>query len=162
VTGAVLHAVFGALFEQRIRLEGMLLKPNMVVPGAACAKQASVEEVAGATLRCLGRHVPPAVPGVVFLSGGQNDVVATRHLDAINRAEGPRPWKLSFSYGRALQDAALATWHGKPENTAAAQRAFYHRARCNGLAALGKYTDAEESQARGAAAPSVSAQWHDD
>jgi fructose-bisphosphate aldolase class I len=161
VSGAVLHAVFGALFEQRVHLEGTLLKPNMVVPGAACARPASVAEVAGATLRCLRRHVPPAVPGVVFLSGGQNDVLATRHLDAINRADGSKPWATSFSYGRALQDAALATWLGRPENVAAAQRAFHHRARCNGLAARGAYTDAEEKQAR-AMAPSVSADWHDD
>jgi fructose-bisphosphate aldolase class I len=162
VTGAVLHAVFGALFEQHVHLEGMLLKPNMVVPGAAGARQASVAEVAAATLRCLRRHVPPAVPGIVFLSGGQNDVLATRHLDAINRAGGPKPWALSFSYGRALQDAALATWLGRPANVAAAQRAFHHRARCNGLAARGEYTDAEEEHAHGAVAPSVSADWNDD
>jgi fructose-bisphosphate aldolase class I len=162
VTGALLHAVFGALFDQGVLLEGMLLKPNMVVPGSACPKQASVAEVAEATLRCLRRHVPPAVPGVVFLSGGQNDVLATRHLDAINRADGAKLWRLSFSYGRALQDAALATWQGKAENVAEAQRAFYHRARCNGLAALGAYTDAAEEQVRTASPPSVSAAWHDD
>ena len=161
VTGAVLHAVFDALFEQRVRLEGILLKPNMVLPGAACTRQASVAEVAGATLRCLRRHVPPAVPGIVFLSGGQNDLLATRHLDAINRADGPKAWALSFSYGRALQDAALATWLGRPENAAAAQRAFYQRARCNGLAARGAYTDAEEKQAH-ARAPGVSDNCHDD
>jgi fructose-bisphosphate aldolase class I len=162
VTGNVLHAVFDALFEQGVCLEGMLLKPNMVVPGSRCPIQESVGEVAAATLRCLLRHVPPAVPGVVFLSGGQNDVIATQHLDAINRAAGSKPWKLSFSYGRALQDAALATWQGRPENVAAAQRAFHHRARCNGLAARGAYTDAEEKQARVAAAPSASAEWGDD
>jgi fructose-bisphosphate aldolase class I len=161
VTGAVLHAVFGALFEQNVCLEGMLLKPNMVLPGAACPRQASVAEVAAATLRCLRRQVPPGVPGVVFLSGGQSDVLATRHLDAINRADGPKPWALSFSFGRALQDAALATWLGRPANVAAAQRAFHHRARCNGLAVRGAYTDAEEKQAR-AVAPSGSADWHDD
>jgi fructose-bisphosphate aldolase class I len=146
VTGAVLQAVFAVLFEQGVCLEGMLLKPNMVVPGAACPRQASVGEVAESTLRCLRRHVPPAVPGVVFLSGGQRDVVATRHLDAIHRADGPKPWRLSFSYGRALQDAPLVTWAGKPANLAAAQRSFYQRARCNGLAALGKYTDVEDPQ----------------
>jgi fructose-bisphosphate aldolase class I len=162
VTEAVLHAVFAALFEQHVHLESILLKPNMVLPGAACARQAPVAEVAAATLRCLRRHVPPAVPGVVFLSGGQNDVLATRHLDAINRAGGPKPWATSFSYGRALQDAALATWLGRPENVAAAQRAFHHRARCNGLAARGEYSDAEEKHARGAVAPGVSAEWHDD
>jgi len=161
-TGRVLHAVFAALFEQAVRLEGMLLKPNMTVAGAACPRQASVEEVAEVTLRCLRRHVPPAVPGVVFLSGGQNDVLATRHLDAINRAEGPKPWALSFSYGRALQDAALATWLGKPERVAAAQRVFCHGARCNSLAARGAYTDAEERQSHGARAPDHLAGWHDD
>jgi fructose-bisphosphate aldolase class I len=161
VTGAVLHAVFDALFEQGVRLEGLLLKPNMVVPGAS-APQAPVAQVAEATLRCLRRQVPPAVPGVVFLSGGQNDVLATRHLDAINRAGGPKPWALTFSYGRALQDAALATWLGRPENVAAAQRAFCHRARCNGLAARGAYTDAEEKQAHGARAPDLLADLHDD
>ena len=160
-TGRVLHAVFGALFEQGVRFEGMLLKPNMTLAGAACPKQASVQEVAEATLRCLRRHVPPAVPGVVFLSGGQNDVLATRHLDAINRADGPKPWALTFSYGRALQDAALATWLGKPENVAAAQRAFCHRARCNGLAARGVYTEAEEKPQR-AMALDLLAGWHDD
>jgi fructose-bisphosphate aldolase class I len=162
VTEYVLDQVFRALRDQRVALEAMLLKPNMVVPGSRCPIQESVGEVAAATLRCLLRHVPPAVPGVVFLSGGQNDVIATQHLDAINRAAGSKPWKLSFSYGRALQDAALATWQGRPENVAAAQRAFHHRARCNGLAARGAYTDAEEKQARVAAAPSASAEWGDD
>ena len=162
VTGNVLYAVFAALREQGVALEGMLLKPNMVVPGAVCPRQASVAEVAEATLRCLRRHVAPAVPGVVFLSGGQNDVLATRHLDAINRAGEPKPWKLSFSYGRALQDAALATWRGKPENLAAAQRAFYHRARCNSMAALGAYSEAEEAKGEGPAAATLLAEWHDD
>jgi fructose-bisphosphate aldolase class I len=162
VTSGVLHAVFDALFDQGVELEGMLLKPNMAISGIGCPRQASVAEVAAATLRCLRRNVPPAVPGVVFLSGGQNDVVATRHLNAINQAEGPKPWTLSFSYGRALQDAALATWRGKPERLAAAQRSFYHRARCNGLAALGAYTEAEEDRGRDARAPSVAAEWHDD
>jgi len=148
VTGAVLHAVFAALFEQGVRLEGILLKPNMVLPGKACPQQVSVEAVAEATLRCLRRHVAPAVPGVAFLSGGQRDVLATCHLDALNRADGPKPWRLSFSYGRALQDAALATWRGKADNVPAAQHAFRQRARCNGLAALGKYTEAEEDLAR--------------
>ncbi len=148
VTAAVLRAVFGALIELGVRLEGMLLKPNMVLAGSACAKPAPLPEVALATLGCLRRCVPPAVPGVVFLSGGQKDVLATQHLDAINRAPGAKPWKLTFSYGRALQDAALAAWGGKPERVAAAQRAFYHRARCNGLAALGAYSRAEEEQVR--------------
>jgi len=161
VTGNVLHAVFEALLEQGVRLEGMLLKPNMVVPGDECPRQADIGTVAEATLRCLRRHVPAAVPGVVFLSGGQRDVVATRHLDAINRAGGPKPWKLSFSYGRALQDAALATWRGKPENLGAAQRAFSHRARCNSLAAQGAYNELEDEHVD-EAAPHLSAAWRDD
>jgi fructose-bisphosphate aldolase, class I len=145
VTGMVLHAVFQALFEQRISLETMLLKPNMVVPGKASARPASVRDVATATLRCLRRHVPAAVPGVVFLSGGQSDRVATTHLDAINRLSVPKPWKLSFSYGRALQDAALEAWHGHDENMKAAQEALSHRARCNGAASVGRYTDDMEA-----------------
>ena len=145
VTGLVLHAVFQALFEQRISLETMLLKPNMVVPGKASARPASVRDVATATLRCLRRHVPAAVPGIVFLSGGQSDRVATTHLDAINRLSVPEPWKLSFSYGRALQDAALEAWHGRDENMKAAQEALSHRARCNGAASVGRYTDDMEA-----------------
>jgi fructose-bisphosphate aldolase, class I len=161
VTGKVLHAVFGALFDQGVRLEGMLLKPNMIVPGIECPRQADAATVAALTLRCLRRHVPPAVPGVVFLSGGQRDVVATRHLDLINRSDGPKPWKLSFSYGRALQDAALATWRGEPAKALAAQKAFYHRARCNSLAALGMYSEREEGN-RNETLPSLSAHWRDD
>jgi fructose-bisphosphate aldolase class I len=160
VTSGVLRAVFEALFDQEVNLEGMLLKPNMVVSGDECPRQAEVDEVAEATLRCLRRHVPAAVPGVVFLSGGQPDVVATEHLNAIVRAGGPKPWTLSFSYGRALQDAALATWHGEAGVVAAAQRAFYHRARCNGLAALGSYTESVEERAQPPLA--VAANWRDD
>jgi fructose-bisphosphate aldolase, class I len=146
VTGSVLHAVFDALFEQNVSLEGMLLKPNMVIAGKACARQAAVKEVAVATLRCLRRHVPAAVPGIVFLSGGQDELVATMHLSEINRLEGPKPWALSFSYGRALQDEALKAWHGKNENLGAGQRAFYHRARCDSAAALGRYSPSMESE----------------
>jgi fructose-bisphosphate aldolase class I len=146
VTGNVLHAVFNALFDQKVCLEGMLLKPNMVISGMKCTKQASVQEVALATVRCLGRHVPAAVPGIVFLSGGQNHLVATAHLNAINQLDGPKPWKLSFSYGRALQDEALKAWHGKNENLKAGQQAFYHRAKCDSAAALGKYTGAMEGE----------------
>ena len=146
VTGYVLHMVFNALYDQRVSLEKMLLKPNMVISGKACPKQATVTDVATATLRCLRRHVPAAVPGIVFLSGGQSDVVATKHLSAINTLETPRPWKVSFSYGRALQDPALQAWHGKAEQIKAGQQAFYRRARCNGAAALGKYTDALEGK----------------
>ncbi len=120
------------------------------IPGKTCARKASAEEVAAATLRCLRRHVPAAVPGIVFLSGGQNPFVATANLNAMNRLEGPKPWKLSFSYGRALQDEALEAWHGRRENIEAGQRAFHHRARCESAAALGKYTTAmEEAEARG-------------
>jgi fructose-bisphosphate aldolase class I len=145
VTGAVLHAVFDALFEQGVSLESMLLKPSMVIAGKDCSRQASVQDVATATLRCLRRHVPLAVPGIVFLSGGQKDRLATAHLNAINRLPGPKPWKLSFSYGRALQDAAMEAWHGRDENVKAGQQALYHRARCNGAAARGEYTDATEA-----------------
>jgi fructose-bisphosphate aldolase class I len=162
VTGAVLHAVFAALFEQRVSLEGMVLKPNMVVPGIASPQQASVERVAEATLRVLRRHVPPAVPGIAFLSGGQNDVLATRHLNAINQADGPRPWTLTFSYGRALQDAALATWGGKRDNVAAAEQQLYHRVRCNSLAAQGAYTQAEEEKVHAEALAGVTGGWDDD
>lgn len=144
VTGNVLHAVVNALFDQGVSLEGMLLKPNMVISAMKCPRQASVEEVALATLRCLSRHVPAAVPGIVFLSGGQNHLVATAHLCAINQPEARKPWKLSFSYGRALQDEALRAWQGKNENFKAGQRAFCHRAQCVSAAALGRYCAAME------------------
>src|SRR2546429_7796355 len=140
VTGIVLHAVFHALFEQGVALEGILLKPNMVLAGKQCARQASIEEVAIATLRCLRRHAPAAVPGIVFLPGGQNARLATAHLTAINRLPGPKPWKISFSYGRALQDPALEAWHGRDENPAAGQQALHRRARSNGAASVGPYT----------------------
>jgi fructose-bisphosphate aldolase, class I len=146
VTANVLQVVFNALFEQKVYLEGILLKPNMIISGIKCAKQASVKEVAAATVRCLRRYVPAAVPGIVFLSGGQNHLVATAHLSAINQLEEPRPWTLSFSYGRALQDEALSAWRGKNENLKAGQRAFYHRAKCNSAAALGKYTESMENE----------------
>jgi fructose-bisphosphate aldolase, class I len=162
VTGAVLQAVFAALFEQEVSLEGMVLKPNMVVAGAASSRQASVEQVVWATMRVLRRHVPPAVPGIAFLSGGQNDVLATQHLNAINRAGGAKPWVLTFSYGRALQDAALATWRGKPENLAEAEQQLYHRARRNSLATLGAYTDADETQVHAEVPAGVSGGWDDD
>lgn len=146
VTGSVLHTVFHALFQQHVEPEGMLLKPNMVISGKACGRQAPVEEVAMATLRCMRRHVPAAVPGIVFLSGGQSASLATSHLNAINRLDQPKPWKLSFSYGRALQDSAMETWCGRQENVKTAQQAFYHRAKCNSAATLGAYTDALEGQ----------------
>jgi fructose-bisphosphate aldolase class I len=145
VTGRVLHAVFDALFDQGVSLEAMLLKPNMVIAGMESPRQASIQEVATATLRCLRRHVPAAVPGIVFLSGGQEDRVATSHLNTINQLPGPKPWKISFSYGRALQDAALEAWHGRDENLKAGQQAFHHRAGCNGAATRGEYTDQMEA-----------------
>jgi fructose-bisphosphate aldolase, class I len=144
VTGTVLHAVFRALFEQGVAIEQMLLKPNMVVPGQQCAQSASVQEVATATLRCLRRHVPAAVPGIVFLSGGQDDRVATAHLNAINRLPEPRPWRVSFSYGRALQDPALEAWCGRDENLEIGQQALFQRVRCNGAASRGEYSDEME------------------
>jgi fructose-bisphosphate aldolase, class I len=130
--------VFEQLFYQRVALEGIVLKPKMVVPGKKSAKRASVDEVAEKTLRVLKACVPAAVPGIAFLSGGQSDEEATAHLDAINKS-GPLPWRVTFSYGRALQAAPQKAWSGKPENVAAAQRAFSHRARMNSLATLGKW-----------------------
>lgn len=123
----------------------MLLKPNMVVAGKDCSRQPSVAEVAIATLRCLRRHAPAAVPGIVFLSGGQNARLATAHPNAINCLPGPKPWKLSCSYGRALQDQALEAWHGRDEDLAAGQRAFYRRAQCNAAACVGTYADEMEA-----------------
>lgn len=162
VTSSILHAVFHALFEQCVGLEGMLLKPSMVIAGKDCPKKASVQEVATATLRCLRRHVPAAVPGIVFLSGGQSDVLATSHLNAINKLDLPKPWKISFSYGRALQDPAIVAWRGKQQNLKAAQQAFYHRAKCNSAAAIGKYTSALEGQKSAPEAAVHRSDWHDD
>ncbi len=139
VTEEALRTVFGELAVQEVLLEGMLLKPNMVISGADCAEQADVEEVAERSLQCLLRCVPAAMPGVVFLSGGQSDEVATRHLDAMNRLPAVKPWKLSFSYGRALQAAPLKAWGGKAENATAAQAALLERAEANGAATRGKY-----------------------
>src|SRR6266403_4377424 len=147
VTEATLHTVFRALWAHKVALEGLLLKPNMVLPGTTCARQASVEEVAEATVRCLRRTVPAAVPGIVFLSSGQADELATAHLNAINRLPGPRPWPLSFSYARALQAAPLRTWGGDPARVDDAQRAFRHRARCNSTARSGAYTPELERSA---------------
>jgi fructose-bisphosphate aldolase, class I len=138
VSEFVLKETFEQLYEQRIALEGMVLKPNMVVPGKKSGQRASFEEVAERTLKLLKNCVPPAVPGIAFLSGGQSDEEATAHLDAMNRL-GELPWHLTFSYGRALQAAPQKAWSGKSENVAAAQRAFIHRARMNGLAALGQW-----------------------
>jgi len=138
VTEWVLKTVFQQLYVQRVALEGMVLKPNMVVPGKKSGKRASVAEVAEETVRVLKATVPAAVPGIAFLSGGQSDEDATAHLDAINKL-GPLPWRVTFSYGRALQAAPQKAWSGKSENVAAAQRAFGHRAMMNGLAALGQW-----------------------
>jgi fructose-bisphosphate aldolase class I len=138
--------VFAALYEHRVKLEEIILKPNMVLPGKKCPKQASVREVAEATLDCFRRSVPAAVPGIVFLSGGQSDVDATARLNEMNKLGGG-PWQLSFSYGRALQDAPLRAWAGKKANVAAAQKAYYHRARCNGAARSGSWTEALEKSA---------------
>ena len=140
VTSRTQRAVFEALLAQRVALEGMLLKPNMVLSGYNCSEQAGSEEVAEATLRCLRLEVPFEVPGIVFLSGGQSDEAATEHLNAINLASGPKPWELSFSYGRALQTAAQETWRGEPGNVAAAQAAYLHRARMNGAARSGSWS----------------------
>jgi fructose-bisphosphate aldolase class I len=139
VTGRVLEAVFTELHDQRVELEGMLLKPNMVLSGYEADGRAGVDEVAEWTLRCLRRHVPAAVPGIVFLSGGQTDEDATVHLDALNRL-GPHPWELSFSYGRALQTAALNAWRGDPANVEAAQQAYLERAQANAAARAGAYS----------------------
>ena len=146
VTSRTLHAVFTELRDQRVHFEQMLLKPNMVLSGYEASDRARVDEVADATLECFYKHVPAAVPGIVFLSGGQTDEDATAHLNAMN-ARGPHPWQLSFSYGRALQAPALKAWGGKPENVEAAQHAYYHRAKMNGAARTGMYEPEMEREA---------------
>jgi len=146
VTEWVLKTQFSELYEAHVALEGMVLKPNMVIAGQKCPKQASAAEVAEKTLKCLRAAVPAAVPGIAFLSGGQSDEAATEHLSLMN-ALGPHPWALTFSYGRALQAAALKAWGGKAENVAAGQRAFSHRARMNSLATQGKWSRALERAA---------------
>jgi len=145
-TGRVLNAVYTELHDQRLDLYGTLLKPNMVLSGYDALNRAGVDEVAEASLDEYDRHVPAAVPGIVFLSGGQSDEDATAHLNAMN-AGGPHPWQLSFSYGRALQAAPLKAWQGKPENIEAAQRAFYHRAKMNSAARSGMYAPEMEREA---------------
>jgi fructose-bisphosphate aldolase class I len=146
VTEWMLKTTYEELYYQRVALEGTVLKPNMVVPGKKSSKRASVEEVAEMTVRVLKACVPGAVPGIAFLSGGQSDEDATAHLDAVNRI-GDLPWKVTFSYGRALQAPVQKTWAGKAENVAAAQRAFSHRARMNGLATLGEWKAEMEKKA---------------
>jgi len=148
VTEATLRATFNELYEQRVWLEGTILKSSMVLSGKDCPQQAGVQEVAERTVRCLLRSVPAAVPGVVFLSGGQSDVAATAHLNAINAMKRDRDfaWELSFSYGRALQAPALKAWKGLTSSVEAGKKAFYHRAKLNGLARYGKYTDEMERE----------------
>ncbi|MCB1679854.1 MAG: fructose-bisphosphate aldolase class I [Halioglobus sp.] len=144
VSEAVLHAVFHALHRHRVVLEHMLLKPSMVTPGKACTQQAAPEEVAAQTVAVLRRVVPAAVPGIVFLSGGQTPQEATANLDALNRLS-PQPWELSFSYGRALQEPALQAWRGDPANAADTQTALYRRAKLNGAARAGQYRSSMET-----------------
>ena len=143
VTSSVLTALYAQLDEQNVYLEGSILKPNMIVSGTECPTQASVQQVAEMTLDCFNKCVPQEVPGIVFLSGGQADELATAHLDAINKM-GPHSWKISFSYGRALQAAPLKTWRGKPENVSEAQAAFTHRASMNKLASSGEWNTSLE------------------
>jgi len=145
VTSRTLHAVFTELRDQRVHFEQMLLKPNMVLSGYDASDRAGVQEVAEQTIRCFRRHVPAAVPGIVFLSGGQTDEDATAHLNAMN-AMGPHPWELSFSYGRALQAPSLKAWAGEAANVASGQAAYLHRARMNGLARSGSYSPELEAQ----------------
>jgi fructose-bisphosphate aldolase, class I len=147
VTSRTLQAVFTELYDQRVDFEGMLLKPNMVLPGYDAADQVSHEQIANATIKCFKRTVPAAVPGIVFLSGGQTDEDATARLNAMNALEEELPWQLSFSYGRALQAAAQKAWSGQPENREAAQRAFYHRAKMNSAARTGTYAPEMEREA---------------
>jgi len=146
VTSAVLDSLYEALFLQRVRLDGTLLKPNMVLSGYSCKQQASVQEVAEASVRCYRATVPAAVPGIVFLSGGQSDEVATAHLSAMNTLGG-LPWELSFSYGRALQAPALKAWKGEVANVDAGRDAFLHRAKLNSAARSGSYTPDMEKAA---------------
>jgi len=138
--------VFAELYREHCRFEGLLLKPNMVLPGYSAAQQASDAEIAAATVRCFRWTVPAAVPGIVFLSGGQSDELATAHLSKMNELGGG-PWELSFSYGRALQAPALKAWGGKEENVEAAQRAYYHRAKMNSAARTGMYAPEMEKEA---------------
>lgn len=147
VTSLVHQHVFRELFDQGVYLEGLLLKPNMVLAGKECPQQPSVDAVARATARSLRRMVPAAVPGIVFLSGGQGVQLASQHLNAVHHIEPSLPWAVTFSYARALQDPVLQAWKGKKENVKAAQQAFHHRALCNSAASLGKYSEDLERSA---------------
>ncbi len=151
VSETALHCVFAALRRQQVVLEDMILKPNMVLSGKDCPRQADVETVAMQTIRCLRRAVPAAVPGIVFLSGGQSNEVATAHLNSMNASAQPHPWQVSFSYGRALQEAPLKAWGGKASNLKRAQDALHHRARLNGAARRGTYAASMEKELVGAA-----------
>ncbi len=146
VTERTLRAVFAQLYSQRVKLEEIILKPNMVLPGKKCASQASVREVAEATLECFRKAVPAQVPGIVFLSGGQSEAEATAHLNEMNKLGGA-PWELSFSYGRALQASALKAWGGQASQLVDGQATFLHRAKCNGAARSGSYTPDQEQAA---------------
>ena len=146
VTSPVFHAVFEALYRHKVVLEYIVLKPSMVISGKQCAKQASVDQVAQATMRVLRRTVPAAVPTINFLSGGQSSEEATAHLNAMNAMSAYLPWNVSFSYARALQDYAMKIWQGHNKNVPAAQKAFYQRAKLNSLAATGKYAPAMEKE----------------
>jgi fructose-bisphosphate aldolase class I len=157
VTEQTLAYVYKALADHHVYLEGTLLKPNMVTPGQSCAKKVSPQDIARATVTALQRSVPPAVPGIVFLSGGQSEVDASINLNAINQYKGKKPWALSFSYGRALQASVLKAWQGKSENVKTAQKVFYTRAKANGLATLGKY---ESEDATSAASESLFVEKH--
>ena len=149
VTEQVLRTVFNELYSQRVRPEGMILKPNMVLPGSSCPEQEGVDEVADTTVECLLRAVPAAVPGVAFLSGGQPGELASARLSAMNvHFKSRLPWALAFSYGRAIQEPALQIWHGDPRNVVAAQEALYHRAKCDRAARLGQYDAALEGDHR--------------
>jgi fructose-bisphosphate aldolase, class I len=150
ITEWMLKETFQELYYQRVKLEGMLLKPNMILSGKDAPEQAGADEVAEATIRCLKNCVPAAVPGIVFLSGGQSDEIATEHLNAMN-ARGPHPWELSFSYGRALQSPALKAWRGDESNVQAGQEALAHRAKMNGLARSGSYAPEMEKEFAGVA-----------
>jgi fructose-bisphosphate aldolase class I len=147
VTDEVLRTVFSALFEQRVLLEGMILKPNMVLPGSSCGKRAEIEEVAEATVACLLRAVPAAVPAIAFLSGGQSAELASAHLNAMNvRFKSRLPWALAFSFARAIQQPALEIWQGQETNVRAAQQVLYHRAHCNKAARSGEYSSDMEKE----------------
>jgi fructose-bisphosphate aldolase class I len=148
ITEKVLRAVFHELYAQRVKLECMILKPNMVLPGSTCPRQETVDEVADATVQCLLRVVPAAVPGIAFLSGGQSGKLASARLNAMNvRFKSRLPWAVAFSFGRAIQEPALEIWHGQQANVEAAQQALYHRARCDKAARSGEYNASMDSSA---------------